>query len=316
MPTMPDCRGALNVVAPDVDLFETLTLSWLAPHYASDAPTVAPPPPAPSVTADPALLYPFGAPPSTAFFAAPPPGMGVSLSAVARTAASQSTPSTHEEDSSTHEEEHEEDDIPEEIFPTNDDDDDDDDDDDGGIGDCAGPRADPLTVDPLLDPAAQLSASIAYLIEGLQMGPQETSRVMAAASAWCEEQGLSSLSEIGEVMVEHELTDALRLKPGRGRLLYKRLCDQVARQRREVLSNCPEAAATSEQLSVPMGLPVREGIPYAQIDLNADAAHHHTPSPRLHNWRALGSAYESAIGRLEESSPAIITVGHAACVSG
>ena len=59
------------------------------------------------------------------------------------------------------------------------------------------------------------------LLDGLSL-----SDLLPMASTWCKEQGLDSLDELREAEMEAELVDALGLKPGKAKILLKRLKEQ------------------------------------------------------------------------------------------
>jgi hypothetical protein len=74
-----------------------------------------------------------------------------------------------------------------------------------------------------------LSSTIETLIDGLRLGPARTAAATEAARAWFMEQGYADSSELLEVRAEAELALAIQhgacLKPGKARLLAKRLAD-------------------------------------------------------------------------------------------
>jgi hypothetical protein len=74
-----------------------------------------------------------------------------------------------------------------------------------------------------------LSSTIETLIDGLRLGPARTAAATEAARAWFIEQGYADSSELLEVRAEAELALAIQrgacLKPGKARLLAKRLAD-------------------------------------------------------------------------------------------
>ena len=155
--------------------------------------------------------------------------------------------------------------------------------------------------------AEPLSTTLRHLIESLRLGPEETTEALSAARAWCASEGFDDASEVREVGAESELVAALHLKPGKARLLRKRL-DDLAFPSKQHSSGCddlprspPEASVVSAQLPdghvrfesaapykvVPVGLPIwRSPTPSLAT---AFQAHDGTV-----DWQELASAYERA----------------------
>lgn len=162
---------------------------------------------------------------------------------------------------------------------------------------------------------AQLSATIGSLIEGLRLGAGETAHALEAARRWCEQQGYDDSSEVVEVRAEAELVAALALKPGKARLLTKRLASRLAKWPAELpaagqaagqaASDSPTqvggaaswlgaGAAEPWQATVcrdgvgwepvPMGLPVLMTAPM----------HAAAPPMMTMDWQRLAQAYERA----------------------
>jgi len=69
--------------------------------------------------------------------------------------------------------------------------------------------------------AAAEVGGLRELLEGLKLSDS-----LPAASAWCREQGVDTLAELREAEMELELVEALALKPGKAKILLKRLQDQ------------------------------------------------------------------------------------------
>lgn len=142
-------------------------------------------------------------------------------------------------------------------------------------------------------PEHPLSASLHELVAGLRIGEEATRDVLCAAGAWCAAQGLDSVGELLEVGAADELVQALPLKPGKARLLSKRL-----------------AAAAATPLSVPVGEPVLPVGVHLAHDLapacvcspvgrgrNAPCEPHERAQGL--DWAALARAYTEAEMRLE-----------------
>lgn len=114
-----------------------------------------------------------------------------------------------------------------------------------------------------------LSASIRGLIEGLHLDDQGTADALHAASAFVAAQGYDNAAELNEVGAADELIAHLDLKPGKARLLSKRLS---------------EHGRPATPTAVPVGEPVLNlaALPAGSVD-----------------WRTLALAYTRAEGKLE-----------------
>jgi hypothetical protein len=161
------------------------------------------------------------------------------------------------------------------------------------------------------DAPTALSRSVRALIVDLRLGEAETVAALQAADEWFEEQGYTDSSEVREVCAEAELVARLNLKPGKARLLGKRLAGHPwppqALERLAATGASPAGAHYVQGMEerVPMGLPVVPALgmppapwppPALTIDPSLLALHGRLePSP---NWRSLADAYEAAQGRL------------------
>ena len=161
------------------------------------------------------------------------------------------------------------------------------------------------------DAPTALSRSVRALIVDLRLGEAETVAALQAADEWFEEQGYTDSSEVREVCAEAELVARLNLKPGKARLLGKRLAGHPwppqALERLAATGASPAGAHDVQGMEerVPMGLPVVPALgmppapwppPALTIDPSLLAPHGRLePSP---NWRSLADAYEAAQGKL------------------
>ena len=150
--------------------------------------------------------------------------------------------------------------VPEEIVVLND-----------AAADAAGAPCGHETAD-----ADLLSASVRGLIEGLHLGDARTADALRAASGFIAEQGYDSAAELNEVGAADELIAHLDLKPGKARLLSKRLA---------------EHDRPTTPLAVPVGEPVVQlaALPMGSIPMD---------------WRTLALAYTRAEGKLEHDHEA------------
>ena len=146
-----------------------------------------------------------------------------------------------------------------------------------------------------------LSASLHRLLEGLGLGVEATESAVRAAAEWCDEQGYASASEILEVCAAAELVSVLQLqlelKPGKARLLGKRLAELAPAAR-----DAPSRDADLMRTHSPEAMPVGEDPAIALTRFDC------LPPPPLlaepsgdDTWRALAHAYELAESRLESS---------------
>ena len=167
-----------------------------------------------------------------------------------------------------------------------------------------------------------LSSTIEALIDGLRLGPARTAAATEAARAWFMEQGYADSSELLEVRAEAELALAIQrgacLKPGKARLLAKRLADLALN-----LAPISPAPPTADQWAgyagagyagagyagagyagaspavVPMGLPVLHAhAPVLSPPALVTATELGLADPALPleamDWRRLAQAYERA----------------------
>lgn len=162
-----------------------------------------------------------------------------------------------------------------------------------------------------------LSSTIETLIDGLRLGPARTAAATEAARAWFIEQGYADSSELLEVRAETELAIAIqhgaRLKPGKARLLAKRLAD-LALNLAPISTPPPTAGpwagyagagyagagyAGASPAVVPMGLPVLHAhAPVLSPPALDTATELGLADPALPleamDWRRLAQAYERA----------------------
>ena len=155
-----------------------------------------------------------------------------------------------------------------------------------------------------------LSSTIETLIDGLRLGPARTAAATEAARAWFSEQGYADSSELLEVRAEAELAMAIQqgacLKPGKARLLAKRLAD-LALNLAPISPPPPTAGpwggfAGASQAVVPMGLPVLLHAhapalsPPAMVTAMEPELGLDDPALQLEalDWRRLAQAYERA----------------------
>jgi hypothetical protein len=167
-----------------------------------------------------------------------------------------------------------------------------------------------------------LSSTIETLIDGLRLGPARTAAATEAARAWFMEQGYADSSELLEVRAEAELALAIQhgacLKPGKARLLAKRLADLALNL--APISPPPPTAdpwagyagagyagagyagagyAGASPAVVPMGLPVLHAhAPVLSPPALVTATELGLADPALPleamDWRRLAQAYERA----------------------
>jgi len=167
-----------------------------------------------------------------------------------------------------------------------------------------------------------LSSTIETLIDGLRLGPARTAAATEAARAWFMEQGYADSSELLEVRAESELALAIQhgacLKPGKARLLAKRLADLALNL--APISPPPPTAdqwagyagagyagagyagagyAGASPAVVPMGLPVLHAhAPVLSPPALVTATELGLADPALPleamDWRRLAQAYERA----------------------
>ena len=157
-----------------------------------------------------------------------------------------------------------------------------------------------------------LSSTIETLIDGLRLGPARTAAATEAARAWFIEQGYADSSELLEVRAEAELALAIQrgacLKPGKARLLAKRLADLALNL--APISPAPPTAdpwagyagagyAGASPAVVPMGLPVLHAhAPVLSPPVLVTATELGLADPALPleamDWRRLAQAYERA----------------------
>jgi len=167
-----------------------------------------------------------------------------------------------------------------------------------------------------------LSSTIETLIDGLRLGPARTAAATEAARAWFMEQGYADSSELLEVRAEAELALAIQhgacLKPGKARLLAKRLADLALNL--APISPAPPMAdpwagyagagyagagyagagyAGASPAVVPMGLPVLHAhAPVLSPPVLVTATELGLADPALPleamDWRRLAQAYERA----------------------
>lgn len=136
-----------------------------------------------------------------------------------------------------------------------------------------------------------LSESLRDLIEGLNLGNAGTAEALRAASDFIDEQGYDCIAELHEVGATDELVARLELKPGKARLLSKRLADQHQ--------------GSGSRMAVPVGepvLPLADGRPEQAA---VGAAWHPVPTG---SWRGstddLALAYTRAQMKLEARAAA------------
>jgi hypothetical protein len=146
-------------------------------------------------------------------------------------------------------------------------------------------------------PDVALSASLRSLVEGLRLGDDDTARALCAADAWIAEMGFDGVAEIVEVGATHELVAQLGLKPGKARLLGKRIDERYA----------DHAPSQAQQLTA---VPVGEPVPHTTEGTRGrapDALHSPAAVPmgsgtaltapadgHVLDWRALALAYTRA----------------------
>jgi len=143
----------------------------------------------------------------------------------------------------------------------------------------------PANSTTLLQTPALLSTTLRTLIEGLRLGPGATESALHSATLWCDQQGFEDSSELLEVGAEEELVAALGLKPGKARLLVKRLAEKRTRMARPpmALRLGGDVQLPCEE-TIPMGLPV---CPAPRSDLQGI------------DWPGLVQAYERAEALME-----------------
>lgn len=96
-----------------------------------------------------------------------------------------------------------------------------------------------------------LSASVRGLIEGLHLGDERTADALRAASAFIDAQGYDNAAELNEVGAADELIAHLDLKPGKARLLSKRLAEHA---RPGTLSAVPVGEPVLQLADMPTGI--------------------------------------------------------------